>query len=125
MKRNFLLSAAIAASLLAACGQQGKETATVAKAPVYDQTTAQAFLAEAEAELMDAAEYASRASWLAATYINDDSQFVEAKSAKDYTLAVVKYAKQVKKLGRRPAGSGDPAQAGCPAPGAQFSLARR
>lgn len=93
---NTLLATAIAASLLMGCQPNGAEKATVAKAPVFDQASADAFVAEAEKSLKDTAEYASRASWLAATYINKDSQFIEARAGKEYTLQVVKYAKQVK-----------------------------
>ena len=64
--------------------------------PVYNQQTADAFLAEAEVELEDAQIFAAHAAWLAATYINMDSQLVEARANKELTLKVVKYAMQVK-----------------------------
>ena len=48
-----LLTLAIASALVAGCQPEGKEKATVAGAPVYDQASADAFLAEAEAGLKD------------------------------------------------------------------------
>ncbi|UTA48784.1 M2 family metallopeptidase [Simiduia sp. 21SJ11W-1] len=96
ISRKQALVAAVAVGLMVGCQPKGTEKATVAAAPVYNQASAEAFVAEAEQALKATAEYASRASWLAATYINMDSQFVEAKAGKEYTLQVVKYAKQVK-----------------------------
>lgn len=97
--KRSLVAVAVAAGLMLGCQPGGTEKATMAKAETsktYDQAAAEAFLLDAETGLKDTAEYASRASWLAATYINGDSQFVEARAAKEYTLQVVKYAMQVK-----------------------------
>lgn len=56
--------------------------------------SAQTFLASAEQELSDALLYYNHASWLAATYINIDSQFVEAQAAKNFSLKTVQFANQ-------------------------------
>ena len=71
---------------------QGIEVET----PIYDQESAAAFLREAEIALAEASKNSNHAAWLAATYINLDSQYVEARASKEFTLKVVEYAMQVK-----------------------------
>ena len=80
------------ATLASCSGEKSEEVI----APVYDQQTAISFLSEAEKELSDLSEYINHASWLASTYINMDSQYVEARASKEYTLKAVQYAAQVK-----------------------------
>ncbi|WP_082087060.1 M2 family metallopeptidase [Teredinibacter purpureus] len=63
---------------------------------VYNEESARVFLAEAEDAIADASVFYSHAAWLSATYINMDSQHVEARAFKDFTLKTVKYAMQVK-----------------------------
>ncbi len=93
--RTFVLP--LAACALMACNQSEKGTDTAqANAEKYDEESAKAFLKEAEAELGDASLFLNHASWLAATYINFDSQEVEARAGKEFTLKTVQFAKQVK-----------------------------
>jgi len=78
---------------LSLCSAHANEQPTIT---TYNQASADAFLAEAEKSLSDLSEYTSHASWLAATYINIDSQAVEARASKEYTLKAVQYASQIK-----------------------------
>jgi peptidyl-dipeptidase A len=73
-----LLLAACAALALAAAAP-----AAFAQAPTAAPTAAeaQAFVVKAEADLDVADEFASHAAWIANTYINTDSQFLEAKAS--------------------------------------------
>ncbi|WP_018014509.1 M2 family metallopeptidase [Teredinibacter turnerae] len=94
--RTFVLP--LAACALIACNQPEKGgDAAQANAEQYNEESAKAFLKEAEAELGDASLFLNHASWLAATYINFDSQEVEARAGKEFTLKTVQFAKQVKK----------------------------
>lgn len=76
---------------LVACSNVGESTGAN---QLHDQASAEAFIEKAEADLADAARYINHAAWLAATYINIDSQFIEARASKEYTLKAVQYAKQ-------------------------------
>lgn len=77
-------------------GEKTLDEREVISAPVYNETSAQAFLKKAEAELTEANLFLNHAGWLAATYINVDSQYVEARAHKEMTLKSVQYALQVK-----------------------------
>lgn len=90
MKKNLLMASTLA---LSACNTH---TIDSEKTTSYNQASADIFLAQAEKSLSDLAQYGSHAAWLAATYINIDSQAVEAKASKEYTLTAVQYASQVK-----------------------------
>lgn len=82
--------------VIGACEQSEKSSVVLASEAVYDQASAEKFLAEAEATMEDAEHFYNNAAWLAATYINYDSQIVEARANKEWTLKTVAYAKQVK-----------------------------
>ncbi len=85
--------------LLVGCDKKAEQAdlkATEASTAVYDQASADAFLAEAEADLAQLGQFSAHAAWLAATYINMDSQFVESRANKEFTLKAVQYAMQVK-----------------------------
>ena len=60
--------------------------------PPLDADDARSFVEQANAELEAASEYVARAAWLAANFISIDSQFVEARAVKEYTLLSVNYA---------------------------------
>jgi peptidyl-dipeptidase A len=51
---------------------------------------------DVESTLADLSEYGAHAAWLAATNINMDSQFIEARASKELTLKAVQYAAQVR-----------------------------
>ena len=81
-----LLALAISAGLLtlAACNQDGGDTApagtagTPAGTPAAGSEAADAFIARVNQEIKDKTPEATSAAWLAATFINSDSQRVEA-----------------------------------------------
>lgn len=66
--------------------QSGSEQPTAADA--------EAFLDDAQKRLEEMAEESSHASWLAATYINVDSQYVEALASERYTALSVELASE-------------------------------
>ncbi|WP_193754305.1 M2 family metallopeptidase [Microbulbifer sp. Q7] len=78
------------------------DAGTVAKASQSgDQLNAEgakAFLDDAQQRLAKMAEEASHASWLASTYINLDSQFVEALAMERYTSLAVELAQEAAKF---------------------------
>lgn len=67
-----------------------------ARATPSPEPTVEEFIVRAEVELADQDLNINHASWLASTYINEDSQFVEARAAKEYTLKSVEFASKVK-----------------------------
>lgn len=83
MKRLLMVSAA-----LLALGQAAP--AAAAAAPTASE--ARTFVQQAETELDRLSEYLSRASWVQATYITDDTNWLVAKANAEYTDAAVKYA---------------------------------
>ena len=54
---------------------------------------ARAFVADAESQLERMSEYAARAAWVQATYINEDSNFLAARASAEYTDLAVRLAK--------------------------------
>lgn len=58
--------------------------------------SAQQFIAEAAQQMQEAETFYNHAGWLAATYINEDSQYVEARAFKELTLKSVNFAARVK-----------------------------
>jgi len=89
-----LIVAAIFPFVITACEQKVSEP--VAEQIVYDQASAETFLDNAEKAMADASLFANHAAWLGATYINSDSQYVEARAFKEFTLQTVQYAMKVK-----------------------------
>ena len=55
---------------------------------------AEAFLERAEAEYLELGSNLERASWIAATYINEDSEILAAQAAERFIAATVRYAKE-------------------------------
>ncbi|AOS97408.1 Angiotensin-converting enzyme [Microbulbifer aggregans] len=106
------LALAIAATVVfAGCdsGETGKETTqpTNAAAQVSSEAAqgaqnggdltaadAKAFLEEAQSRLAEMAEELSHASWLASTYINTDSQYVESLASERFTSLAVELANE-------------------------------
>ncbi|HYG26896.1 MAG TPA: M2 family metallopeptidase [Caulobacteraceae bacterium] len=65
--------------------------------PVLAQTAptaaeAKAFIEKVEADLAKLNEYAARASWVRATYITEDTQWLEAKASAELTDTATRYA---------------------------------
>jgi len=92
--KPFALCTLTAAIALTACEQQQASSVTVSpqEAPITAESAKQ-FLLKANDSLGKSIEDYSRASWIAATYINDDSQYLEAEAAKKFSLLSVKLAK--------------------------------
>ncbi|MFA0812808.1 M2 family metallopeptidase [Microbulbifer epialgicus] len=94
---------------LSACdsGQQASKATgqaqTTAESAVVEQgqltvRDAQAFLDNAQARLEKMAQEMSHAAWLASTYINVDSQYVEALASERYTTLAVELASEAAKF---------------------------
>ncbi|WP_299947301.1 M2 family metallopeptidase [uncultured Microbulbifer sp.] len=103
-KVAFAIAAAVA---LAACdgSQRASEsvegTQVMAERPAAEANTAaltakdaKIFLEDAQARLAKMAEEVSHAAWLASTYINVDSQYVEALASERYTTLAVALASE-------------------------------
>lgn len=92
-------------SLVGACSQDlsttaetpSTQTATGAEASLT-VADAKAFLADAEQQLETAGKELAHASWLAATYINYDSQIVESTAGQRFTELSVKLANEAAKF---------------------------
>ncbi|WP_413664786.1 M2 family metallopeptidase [Microbulbifer sp. CNSA002] len=105
--KKVALSIAVAVAL-SACdsGQQAVKPVGVAQATAESpadnsQLTAkdaQAFLNDAQARLEKMGQEASHAAWLASTYINIDSQYVEALASERYTTLAVELASEAAKF---------------------------
>ncbi|HEY0300577.1 MAG TPA: M2 family metallopeptidase, partial [Rhizomicrobium sp.] len=92
MQSKYLAATAVAAVLaasfvLAATAKPAKP----AKLPTAAE--AAAFVARAEADLARESEYASRAAWVQATYITEDTNWLVAKAGAGFTDLAVRYAK--------------------------------
>lgn len=101
--KKIALAAIIAASITACDSrpqERAVEPATTAQVEAADASApltaqdASAFLENAQAQLEKAAREVAHASWLAQTYINMDSQFVEALAAERYTALSVQLASE-------------------------------
>ncbi len=103
---RLLFAAASAATLLVAASPLGAASAPPAAptartaAPAGAQPTAKeaaAFVAKAEADLAKVGQYANRASWVRATDITEDTQWLEAKANAELTELQVRYATRAAK----------------------------
>ncbi|MDP3854482.1 M2 family metallopeptidase [Phenylobacterium sp.] len=85
MKSKLLAATAVALLAFApAVAQDAKPTPAEAKA----------FVEKAEAELAAFNEYVAKSSWVRATYITEDTQWLEAKATGEQNELVTRYAKQ-------------------------------
>lgn len=98
------LTAALTLTLVG-CGEQKSEAvkplSAEATKTVDEKATpemAKAFLENAEQQMLEMSEYAGRAAWLATNFINYDSQFLETKANKEFTIMSVKFAKEAAKF---------------------------
>ncbi|WP_332773680.1 M2 family metallopeptidase [Phenylobacterium sp.] len=88
MKSKLLTATAVALLAFApAAAQDAKPTPAEAKA----------FVDKAEAELAAFNEYVAKSSWVRATYITEDTQWLEAKATGEQNELVTRYAKQAAK----------------------------
>jgi peptidyl-dipeptidase A len=86
--RNFLLCG-VAALALAGCNGAQSASGPAEKTPA-------AFLERAEKELMDYSEYASRVAWVNNTYINEDTDWLNARAGSEGTLLSMRLANETK-----------------------------
>ncbi|CAN5799428.1 M2 family metallopeptidase [soil metagenome] len=85
MRSQLLAATAVALLVFGPAAAQGvKPTRAQAKA----------FVDKAEADLAGFNEYASKASWVRATYITEDTQWLEAKASAEQNVLATGYAKQ-------------------------------
>uniref|UniRef100_UPI00286B3216 M2 family metallopeptidase n=1 Tax=Phenylobacterium sp. TaxID=1871053 RepID=UPI00286B3216 len=90
MKSKLLAATAVALLALGpAAAQTDKPTP-----PKPTPTEAKAFVDKAEADLAEFNKYVSRASWVRATYITADTQWLEAKATGEQNQLVTRYAMQ-------------------------------
>ena len=88
MKPFLMTSLAVLA--LASCGLGAQAATKAAPTPAE----AKAFITKAEADLAKANTYAAKASWVRATYITEDTQWLEAKAGAEQTELATRLAKQ-------------------------------
>jgi len=89
MKRLLLVAASAAAIVLA-----GAADKPAAPTPAE----AKAFVARVETDLSKRAEYAARAAWVRATYITQDTQWLEAKAGAEIAEAGTAYAREASRF---------------------------
>ena len=91
--RSRLLAAGTAAAALLWGIAAPAQTAT---APTPEE--ARAFVDKAEADLAATSEYLNKASWVRATFITDDTQWLEAKANGEWTEKTSAYAQQASRF---------------------------
>ena len=87
--KPFLMTS-LAALALASCGLG----AQAADKPAPTPAEAKAFITKAEADLAKANTYAAKAAWVRATYITEDTQWLEAKAGAEQNEMATRLAKQ-------------------------------
>ncbi len=101
MKKTTLLAAAAALALTGgfAIGQTPAPAPAPAAAPAATPTPeeAKAFIDKAETDLAKLSEYVNKASWVRATYITEDTMFLEAKAGAEATTLATDLAVQAAK----------------------------
>ncbi|HYE46251.1 MAG TPA: M2 family metallopeptidase [Caulobacter sp.] len=88
MKKTTLMAAAAALALtggLAAVAAIQPAPAPAAAQPVPSAEEAKAFVEKVEADMAKASEYAAKAAWVRATYITEDTMWLEAKASAEFT----------------------------------------
>jgi peptidyl-dipeptidase A len=83
-----MLLAGVAALLLAGCGQGAQKQARATPEEAVK------FVNAAEADLAKLSLYGNRAAWVRATYITEDSEWLEAKANAEISAAQTRYAKE-------------------------------
>jgi len=87
MKSRFLIAASAVVLLSAAAPAS-------AQAPKPTAAEAKAFVDKAEAAIAANSEYVNKSSWVRATYITEDTQWLEAKAQAEQTELVARLAKE-------------------------------
>ncbi len=90
--KSWLLATAVSASL-AGCQQPSDtpEPKIEAKAKVTAEDAAH-YVENAEKQIEDIYEYLAKSAWIAQTYINEDSQYIEAKANEEFKLLGIELA---------------------------------
>ena len=88
--------AAVATSGCASAQQQPAATAVSATAPTADE--ARAFVEKAEREIDALSILASRAQWIAANFITEDSEALSAEHTTNYSIAIQRNAMEAKRF---------------------------
>ncbi|MFN3512868.1 MAG: M2 family metallopeptidase [Phenylobacterium sp.] len=84
MKNTLLAATAVALLAFGPAAAQGRPSPAEAKA----------FVEKAEAELAAFSEYVAKSAWVRATYITEDTQWLEAKATAEQNELVTRYAKE-------------------------------
>jgi peptidyl-dipeptidase A len=95
MLKTRLLAAGAALAIVAGFGgvvAVAQAQTPAAAAPVPSAAEAKAFVEKAEADLARLSQYVNRASWVRATYITEDTQWLEAKAGAEITDLATKLA---------------------------------
>jgi len=95
--RKLGVSILVMSSLVLTSCQKEAEVRAETDKPLSSED-AQAFLLNAETELADMSEFAGRAAWIAANFINFDSQYLETRASKEITLKSVEFAMEAAKF---------------------------
>ncbi|HEX6860729.1 MAG TPA: M2 family metallopeptidase [Caulobacteraceae bacterium] len=93
--KNKLLAAVAAISVAVA-------TPVLAQGPVPTPAEAVAFVNKAETDLAKISEYVNKAAWVRATYITDDTQWLEAKATAEATDLATGLAMQASRFDKTP-----------------------
>ncbi|WMS88055.1 M2 family metallopeptidase [Pleionea litopenaei] len=96
--KTTLIATAVSASLLACQPEQkAVEPVTQAKTQLTAKDAEQ-FVNDAEKRIGDIYEYAAKAAWIAQTYINVDSQYIESKANEEFKLLGIELANEAAKF---------------------------
>jgi peptidyl-dipeptidase A len=103
MKKTTLLAAAAAVALTSglaavAAGQAPAPAPAAAPAAAPTAEEAKAFVDKAEVDLAKLSEYVNKASWVRATYITEDTMWLEAKAGAEATTLATDLAVQAAKF---------------------------
>ncbi|WP_144394330.1 M2 family metallopeptidase [Pleionea sediminis] len=92
-KITSLVIASALTAALAGCQQESKPTEPKTEAPKKPTVAeATAYVADAEQRIEDIYEYAAKSAWVAQTYINSDTQYLESKANKEFKLLGIELA---------------------------------
>ncbi|MBI1339911.1 peptidase M2 family protein [bacterium] len=105
MKKLLLCGSAVLALALSSCSSVAPVPETIAAAPATVAAPAKptvdearAFLAAAEKEMAEFSQRASRIAWVQATYINDDTDWLAARSGSEGVQLAVRLANETKRF---------------------------
>ncbi len=90
--KSWLVATAISA-VVAGCQQpEEKAEPKVETKPQVTAEDAARYVADAEKRIEDIYEYLAKSAWIAQTYINEDSQYIEAKANEEFKLLGIELA---------------------------------